>query len=159
MSAAWSESTGQRSITCEPCRQIAWREPEKIEMPASFMEEILRTGTRGTSENFIRRQPGSEEMIYSTSRVVQTWEPVAVVRENGERLLVEVRNTLHVGTEVEYMRRGIETERGRIVAMHDASGMQLAKANPGNLVSLTLEPPLVIGETNGILRRKREENG
>lgn len=132
----------------------AWLRPEKIRLPEEFMEEVLRTGTRGTTENFIRERPGSNEMNYTTSRVVQTYEPVAVIRKGGARPLVEIRNTMVTGTEIEYMQRGVTTIGMRVVAMHDEAGNELEKANPGNRIFLTVEPPLAGGEVLGILRRK-----
>ncbi len=132
----------------------AWRNPESIRLPDNCMEEILRTGTRGITENFINEKPGSSEMNYMTSRTVQTYEPVAVIREIGEKLLVEIRNTLHSGAEVEYMKRGFDIDRVRIIAMHDLEGNEVEKANPGNRLVLTTEPQLGDVEINGILRRE-----
>jgi putative protease len=132
----------------------AWLKPEEIRLPDEFMEEVLRTGTRGTTENFIRERPGSSEMNYTTSRVIQTYEPVAVIRTEGENPLVEIRNTMLPGTEIEYMQRGLSALPFRITAMHDEEGNALSKANPGNRVFLTTEPPLIGAEVIGILRRK-----
>jgi putative protease len=135
-----------------------WTNPERIQMPDEFVEELLRTGTRGSSRNFMHERPGSSEMNYQTSRVVQTYEPVAVVRETGEIPLVEIRNTLLPDTDIEYMQRGIETRTMRVVTMHDDTGLQLEKANPGNRVYMTCEPPLTGVEVHGILRRRIGDN-
>lgn len=132
----------------------SWIYPEKIRFPEAFMEELLRTGTRGTTSNFISERPGSSEMNYSTSRVVQTYEPVAVIREAGEKPFVEVRNTLHSHTYVEYMQRGISIFATQITEIHDESGAAVEKANPGNRVFLTCDPPLEYVEVFGILRRR-----
>jgi putative protease len=134
----------------------AWQKPEEIRLPDEFMAEILRTGTRGTTENFIREKPGSSEMNYTTSRVIQTYEPVAVIRRAGDRPLVEIRNTMLPGTEIEYMQRGLSTLPVRITAMHDEEDNAVLKANPGNRVFLTTEPSLIGTEVVGILRRKIE---
>ncbi len=135
----------------------AWLEPEKIHLPDEFMKEVLRTGTRGTTENFIRERPGSSEMNYTTSRVIQTYEPVAVIRRAGERPLVEIRNTMLPGTEIEYMQQGLSALPVRITVMHDEEGNAVLKANPGNRVFLTTDPALTAAEELGILRRKIEE--
>ena len=118
------------------------------------MAEILRTGTRGTTENFIRERPGSSEMIYTSSRAEQGYEPVAVILEPDD-LLVEMRNQLTIGEEVEYMPRGIEVVPVTVTGMRDEEGSPIVKANPGNRIRLTTEPPLASGETNGILRRRK----
>lgn len=135
-----------------------WANPERIRIPGEFMEELLRTGTRGNTRNFMSERPGSSEMNYLTSRVMQTYEPVAVIRGEGDMPLVEIRNTLLPGTVIEYMQQGISTKAVRVMAMHDESGQELAKANPGNRVHMTCEPPLTGGEMHGILRRRIEDS-
>jgi U32 family peptidase len=133
----------------------AWREPEAITMPAAFLEEIGRTGTRGMSENFLYHPPGAAEMLYDSSRASQEYEPVAVIRAGGEAPLVEIRNTLAVGETVEYMPRGIAAVPLRVTAMRDPAGQFLLRANPGNHLHLHTEPGLTTAEAPGIIRRRR----
>jgi putative protease len=132
-----------------------WQEPEAIHIPKEYVHEILRTGTRGNTKNFIKERPGSSEMIYSSSRAVQTYEPVAVIREAGTIPLVEVRNSLLAGTVIEYMGRGAEVSEFKITAMTNEDGRRVEKANPGNRLFLKTVPNLAVGEVNGILRRKK----
>ena len=135
--------------------QDAWHDCTRIQLPRSFMEEVVRTGTRGNSENFLQGKPGPAEMVYATSRVEQSHEPVAVIREAGEEPLVEIRNTIEPGGEVEVMGRGLADTRVRVVALLADNGEALPKANPGNRLRLVTEPR--IGKEvaiNTILRRK-----
>ncbi len=134
----------------------AWEDPAAIRMPERFVEEILKTGTRGTTENFINKRPGSSEMIYTSSRAEQMYEPVAVVRQQGNAPLVEVRNQLMPGEHIEYMQRGINLIPLRIVSMQDEAGNSIVKANPGNLVILKTEPQLPEAVVHGILRRQKK---
>ncbi len=131
-----------------------WKSPERIEMPEIFMEEIVKTGTRGTTENFIVKRPGSQEMLYHTSRAVQPVEPVAVIRKAGRRPLVEVRNVLEPGEKIEYMAAGIDVVPVTVESLHDEKKELIKRANPGNLVYLTASPSLEFAEENGMLRRK-----
>jgi U32 family peptidase len=131
----------------------AWKDPSEIRLPEIFMEEIVKTGTRGTTENFIRERPGSREMLYTTSRAVQQAEPVAVVIRAGRQPLVEVRNVLAAGEKIEYMAAGVELSATTILAMYNEKGEILARANPGNRVILTTKPPLDAAAEHGILRR------
>jgi putative protease len=133
----------------------AWEDPESICIPEECIYEILRTGTRSTTENFIKERPGSSEMIYTSSRAVQAYEPVAVIREDGAVPLVEIRNTLFDGTMIEYMSRGVGVMEFEITAMTDEEGGRVEKANPGNRLFLKTVPDLAVGEVNGILRRKK----
>ncbi len=135
----------------------SWRQPEQIEIPDEFMEEIVKTGTRGTTENFIRKRPGQKEMLYYSSRAEQQVEPVAVIREVGDHPLVEVRNVLKTGERIEYMAPGIDLVPLTVEAMHDQKGEPVVRANPGNLVHLTTAPAFSTAEKNGILRRRRPD--
>ncbi len=130
----------------------AWREPAAIALPPVLMEEIARTGTRGGSENFFDGRPGSGEMIYHSSREEQTALPVAVIRIPGEEPLVEIRNVLKTGDEIEYMLPGIAVIPLTVVAMRTEQGEPVVRANPGNRVFLHTTPPLSAGTENGILR-------
>lgn len=131
-----------------------WKTPEHIAIPREYVDEIMRTGTRGVTSNFLASRPGAGEMNYLTSRVEQSHEPVAVVRIPGQPPLVEVRNTMAAGTEVEYMAHGLGTLKVKVVALQGEDGQPIPKANPGNLVYLVCEPPLASTEPLGILRRR-----
>lgn len=136
----------------------AWEKPENIVMPKSFLKEIEKTGTRGITENFIRNRPGSNDMLYHSSRAEQLVEPVAVIREAGDVPLAEIRNTLEVGEWVEYMEQGIGVRRARVEAMLTVKEEILTRANPGNLIKLRFDKPATAMEVNGILRRWVQEN-
>ena len=131
----------------------AWEKPEEIILPAIFMEEILRVGTRGLSENFFSGKPGQQEMLYQKPRDEQLCEPVAVVRGVGGQLLVEVRNTLNLNETISYMDRGLQTVSVTVSSMLSADGVPRQRAHPGELIVLETQPPLVTAEVDGILRR------
>lgn len=135
--------------------QEAWQAPENIVLPPSYAEEIRRMGTRGASENFLLTPPGGGEMIYGTPREGQSYEPVAVVLEADTAPLVEFRNRLRLGEEVEYMERGLVVQQTRVVALVDGEGGAVETANPGNHLHLHTEPPLVAVEPHAILRRRK----
>ena len=134
----------------------AWREPAAIALPPIFREEIAKTGTRGTTENFFDRRPGRDEMIYHTSREEQVVLPVAVIKALDERPLVEARNVLETGDCIEYMLPGIEVIPLTVIAMQTEKGEQINRANPGNRIFLTTEPLLTGALINGILRRQEK---
>jgi len=134
----------------------AWDKPTEIRMPEVFMEEIQKTGTRGTTENFINERPGSSEMIYFSSRAEQSYEPVAVIRESGNAPLVEIRNQVMVGEQIEYMQQGLGLTPTTIVAIEDQVGTAVHKANPGKLVFMKTDPKLPEGAVHSILRRQKK---
>ena len=135
----------------------AWDKPETITFPEAFMAELEKTGTRGATENFLRSKPGENDMIYDTSRLVGEYEPVAVVREAGDDPLVEIRNQVMAGTEIEVMHRGIKVDKVKILSIQDPDKGMINKANPGNLVYLCTAPQLTGVGINTILRRKIEK--
>lgn len=133
----------------------AWEKVEEIQLPPVFLEEIVKTGTRGISENFISHRPGSSEMLYTSSRAAQEVEPVAVVREEGASPLVEIRNVLEPGDRIEYMLPGIDILALTVDRMETEGGEETIRANPGNRVRLHTTPSLLQGRVNGILRRNK----
>ncbi len=136
--------------------ESAWDKPEDITIPGELVDEVHRTGTRGSTENFIIDRPGSTEMIYNTSRLEQSFEPVAVIRKNGKKPFVEMRNTIFPGERVELMGRGEQIEKTTITKMIDAEGREIEKANPGNSLYLELDPPLAATEIHSIFRREKK---
>lgn len=134
----------------------AWLEPEKIRMPQHFMTEIAKTGTRDMTLNFFDERPGADEMLYGSSRFDQDYEPVAVIREVGPAPLVEVRNALEQGEEIEYMPRSVETIPGLVTAMIDEKGIPVLRANPGNRVRISFAEPSNRFEERGIFRRRKK---
>ncbi|MFH0782783.1 MAG: U32 family peptidase [Pseudomonadota bacterium] len=132
-----------------------WEDPAAIRLPDRFMDEICRLGTRGVTENFIKERPGSSEMLYLSSRATQSYEPVAVILQPGRVPLVELRNQVQVGEQMEYMNTGIEVQSLTVTAMHDEEGNSLTKGNPGNRIFISTEPELLPCEINAILRREK----
>ena len=59
------------------------------------------------------------------------------------------------GETVEYMGKGGDVVPLRIAAMHNERCEPLSRANPGERIVLTTDPPLESAEVNGILRRTR----
>jgi len=133
----------------------AWQEPELICLPEELLQEIQRTGTRGATENFIKDRPGSGEMIYTSSRMEQSYEPVAVIRKTGVHPLIEIRNTVFAGEQIEYMTRTVGETSLKITGMVDEEGKEMTQANPGNRLFLETHPEFLSGEINGIFRRKK----
>ena len=132
----------------------AWIEPENIVMPEEFMAEIWRIGTRGVGENFFAGLPGPEEMLYETARARQEYEPVAVVRQAGSAPLVEAKNRLTVGDEIEYLPPGLAVIPARVTALLNEDGDSLPALNPGQTVRLRTQPPLSAAMKYGLIRRR-----
>ncbi len=123
------------------------------ELPPDFMDELLKVGTRGYTENFITGPPGSDDMLYEGARINQIHAPLGVVRIDGNRPLIEVRNPFFPGEGLEYLGRGLSSSTHKIIEIQDRDGKRLEKANPGNLVNLKTEPPAEGWKIHALIRR------
>lgn len=124
-----------------------------ISLPQSFKHEINKIGTRGQTENFFDAPPSSKDMLYDTMRVDQPYAPVGIVR-GREPLLVEVRNVLETGDQIEYLGREPEPLVCTVVSMTKEDGEALARANPGNRVVLETDPTVRQPEQYSIFRKR-----
>jgi len=133
----------------------AWETPSEIQLPEHLITEIVKTGTRGGTENFFKQVPGGSEMLYNNTKTNVEVEPVAVIRQEGDAPLVEARNALETGDVIEYMLYGADCIAHTVQRMETEAGDEVTRANPGNRIFLHTEPPLAEGLLNGILRRQR----
>ena len=127
-------------------------ETSKITLPDTFQQEINKIGTRGQTENFFNESPSSDAMLYDTIRKNQQYSPVGIVRKSMP-LLVEARNVLTAGDQIEYLGRTLEPITCSVVAMQTEDGEPKERANPGDRIILTTSPVLEHPETNAILRK------
>ncbi len=125
---------------------------EPVVMPGDFMEEIVKLGSRGYTENFFDGAPEVDDMRYTGARVDQTYVPAAIVLQPGPRPFVEARNRIRPGEKLEYMGRGLENISFEIHAIETAQGKVLQQANPGNEVYLTTTPE-ISWQPYGLIRR------
>ena len=133
-----------------------WRTPADIELPQKYVDEIKKTGTRGTSLNFAHQQPGPADMLYDSSRLEQDFEPVAVIREMGVTgLEVELRNVCRTGEDIEYLGLGIDVDRFLIEEMRDLEGREVERANPGDRLVWFLRGQDCQFSVNSMFRRKK----
>uniref|UniRef100_UPI00405709FD U32 family peptidase C-terminal domain-containing protein n=1 Tax=Candidatus Electronema sp. TaxID=2698783 RepID=UPI00405709FD len=132
----------------------AW---EEIILPPAFAEEAAKVGTRGQTENFFTAAPSSAAMLYDRMREIQPFAPVGIVR-GAEPLLLETRNVLETGDQIEYLGRKLEPTVCTVLSMTAADGTAVRRANPGNLILLTVEPPLDGGaEVNALFRKRSDQ--
>jgi len=123
-------------------------------LPPAFAAELEKIGSRGYTENFLDGPPGQTDMLYAGASVRAEYAPVGIVREGGEMPLIETRNPITVGETVEYLGAGLANLPGRIVAIADQEGNPLVRANPNNLIRLTLDPPALDWRVLGLIRKQ-----
>jgi len=126
---------------------------QKIVLPRAFRNEMNKIGTRGWTENFFEGPPSSEDMLYATMRTAQSHAPVGIVR-SVEPLLIEARNVLESGDQVEYLGRALEPVACTVLSMATEDGLPTDRANPGNRVVIVTDPVLQEPEIYSILRKQ-----
>jgi putative protease len=133
-----------------------------IKLPAVYMEELMKVGTRGYTENFIFGPPGGGDMLYDRPRIDQEYVPVGVVQDFGNTsqlenwFEVEVRSPIRKGETVEYLGRDINAVSIKVTELLDKDGIPLKQANPGNIVRIQHETSVYASwEINSLLRKKK----
>ena len=125
----------------------------ELVLPRSFRNEINKIGTRGQTENFFDAPPSNDAMLYDTMRINQPFAPVGIVREN-EPLLIEARNVLETGDQIEYLGRELEPVVCAVKSMTTVEGRSTDRANPGNRVIITTDPVVKDPEIHAIFRKQ-----
>ena len=123
-------------------------------LPPAFYEELVKIGSRGSTENFLDGPPGPDDMLYEGAAVRYEYAPVGIVREAGAMPLVEMRNPLNLGDTVEYLGPGLANLPARVTAIRDQEGHELVRANPNSLVHLTVTPPATAWHPPGLIRKQ-----
>ncbi len=133
-----------------------------ISLPPIYMEELMKVGTRGYTENFIFGPPGAEDMLYDRSRIDQEYVPVGLVQSFGSRagkenwLEVEIRNPLRKGDTIEYLSRDIKVVSLDVLEVLNQDDIPLEQANPGNVVKIIYTSDTAPDwEVNSLLRKKK----
>jgi len=126
----------------------------RAELPAAYFAELSRIGSRGGTDHFLTGPPDGSDMLYDGITVRQEYGPAGIVREGGPRPLVEVRNPITVGEELEYLAAGLENVNARIEGMETLDGQPISRANPNQLVRLFLAPPARGWEPLGLVRKR-----
>ncbi|MFW8601950.1 U32 family peptidase C-terminal domain-containing protein [Desulfobacterota bacterium M19] len=132
-------------------------DPSAITLPTAMSAELAKIGSRGYTENFFDGPPEQRDMLYNGIKYAQTHAPVGLVRQVNGRVLIEVKNQINPGDLIEYLEPGFKQQQTRIIRINNDKG-EIKKANPGNMVELQTEPPIVNWQVNGLLRRKQPGN-
>ncbi len=125
-----------------------------IVMPPEFMTEVLKLGSRGYSENFFDGSVDASNMLYTGPKVTQDYVPAAIIAEEGDPVLMEVRNVIRPGDELEYMGPGLENIPFTVKEVHTLDDSPLEQANPGLTVKVATDKDIA-WQQYGLVRRVR----
>ena len=123
-------------------------------LPETFGEELLKIGSRGYTENFFDQPPTTVDMLYDGPLLSYDYAPVGIVRQAGGQPVIETRNPIVVGDRLEYLGRGLVNTAHTVLSLTGRDGAPLSRANPNNLITLSLDPLPAACESNGLFRKK-----
>lgn len=125
---------------------------DDVVLPATFMQEVLKLGSRGYSENFFDGSVGSENMLYTGPKVTQEYVPAAIIRTVGTPVVIEVRNVIRPGDSLEYMAPGLKNISFTVDEVQSLNGNPLEQANP-NMEVFLLTSEEIVWHEHGLIRR------
>lgn len=119
-----------------------------------FMAEFAKVGSRGYTENFLTDPPDRKDMLYDEAHIAPSHHPVGIVLEGGNKPMIDIRNPLLPGQTIEYLGQGLNSSFHKVIKIINEAGDHLEKANPGNTVRLTMNPPPESWEAGALLRKE-----
>lgn len=131
--------------------------PEKYHVSDIWLQELDKVASRGYTTGFFDGTPDGDTQEYETVRLLPEWEYAGVVRgwdamEN--KALVEQRNRLICGDEIEILRPNGTLYRQKLEHMTDMEGVQLECApHPQQMLWMRLKK--AAGEYSMIRRHRR----
>jgi len=133
-----------------------------ISLQLVYMEELMKVGTRGFTENFIFGPPGAEDMLYDRSRIDQNYVPIGIVKGYGRTggdenwLEMEIRSPLRKGDNIEYLSRDINVVSLDVLELLNQYNIPLEQANPGNIVKILYKTDTETDwQVNSLLRKRK----
>ncbi len=108
-----------------------FEDPENFTIRKEWLEELEKVSHRAYTTGFFHQKPSSEDQIYGTSSYEQTSEFVGLVRDYDEKnglAVVEQRNHMKLGEEIEFFLPQGQGFRQRLEEMYDEDGNTVTTA-------------------------------
>ena len=132
--------------------------PERFTVDPAWMEELDKVSHRDYTDGFFHGGPPTDAQIYGSSSYTQTSDFVGLVLDYDAETgyaLVEQRNHMRVGEEIEIFQPTGEGWRQILLEMKDEDGASIGAApHPQQHVYIRMERPI---ERYAILRRDAKE--
>jgi len=131
-----------------------FEDPEHFEVQQMWLDELEKVSHRTYTTGFYYHQPTADDQIYGKTSYDQTSEFVGLVRSYDEATgwaVVEQRNNMKLGQEIEVFQPTGPLYRQKITAMKNADGESIDVApHPQMMLAMKMEQPV---EPYTILRR------
>ncbi|SDF10475.1 peptidase U32 family protein [Sporolituus thermophilus] len=135
-------------------------DPDHYEVRPEWWEELQKISHRPYTTGFYFNKTTQEDQIYSGATYKQTYDFIGLVRSYNPvtgMALVEQRNNMKVGEEIEIFQPSGPTFRQRITAMFDSEGNAIDVApHPQQLVTMPVNQPVA---EYAMLRRQVKAHG
>lgn len=133
--------------------------PDKFKVLPKWQEELQKVSHREYTTGFYFNKTTADDQIYGSSSYTQTHDFVGLVRAYDEKTgiaVVEQRNNMKVGQEIEIAQPGEENFVQQITAMRDEEGNDiLAAPHPQQIITMPVAKPV---REFAMLRRKVKTN-
>lgn len=120
-----------------------YKDPEHYTFDPLWLEELQKISHRGYTEGFAFEKPGSDAHHYNTSTYTRDYDFVGSIQgydEEEKVALVEVRNKMVVGDELEWMSPGKSPKTVTIRSITDEEGTAMEAApHPKQIVRIPME--------------------
>lgn len=135
-------------------------DPDHYEVRPEWWEELQKISHRPYTTGFYFNKTTQEDQIYSGATYKQTYDFIGLVRSYNPvtgMALVEQRNNMKIGEEIEIFQPSGPTFRQRITAMFDSEGNAIDVApHPQQLVTMPVNQPVA---EYAMLRRQVKAHG
>ncbi|PXV62603.1 peptidase U32 family protein [Halanaerobium congolense] len=134
-----------------------YADPENYQADPKLLAELRKISHRDYTKGFYYGKPGSEGQRYESSSYLRTYDFMGVVKAydpEAQEAVVEVRNKIFKGDELEFIVPGQKTFTIRVDYLLDEEGAEIEAApHPKQLIKIPLTEEVPIGS---LLRRQKE---
>ncbi len=123
-----------------------------LSLPAEFLQEVERVGTRGGADHFFMEPASADNMLYDNRKSGKNSAPAGIVVANSP-LLIDVRSPINIGDKLEYLGRNINPVEVVVISIVSEKKESVDRANPGTRVFVETKPSLD-NVAKGFLLRK-----
>ena len=134
-----------------------YQDPENYEADPELLAELRKISHRDYTKGFYYGEPGSEGQRYQSSSYLRSYDFMGVVKDYdaaAKEVVIEVRNKIFKGDELEFVVPGQKTFTSRADYLLDEEGTEIEAApHPKQLIRVPLENEIPSGS---LLRRQKE---
>ncbi|MFR6257804.1 MAG: peptidase U32 family protein [Anaerovoracaceae bacterium] len=132
-------------------------DPDNYEFNPEWFDEMMKASHREFTTGFYFDKPTNEDQNYQTSAYVRDYSFTGMVKSYDEKTgmaIVEQRNKMVVGDEIEIFGPGIEFFTQKLEILQDEEGNPLESApHPQQILKIKMEKPV---SENYIIRKKKK---